>query len=428
MTVWSKRLMIELRRLKNGYISDQSFGVCGAVVLCALIGLPAKAQTPLSLSNAVAGALSNSTDVARLDRDLAVRLADAIEVETRSNPEVEVLAKLSDAGDGAGIEVEVAQPLRFSDFKLRPLYASALRQVATVEQEAGVFDLVSQVTDLYVAHWAAQSREALARRAAEEAQAVTDQINRIREEQALPTVQFNVFVPEAMRLREDATLYAAERAAIEAQLAAVTGGTGQAIVTSAAAPTPLPPLQAVIAFAAEKDFGARLARARITVNEARLKVAEKDRMPLITPRLNYDVEPGGDARAWGVGVSMEIPLWNTNEAEVARARAALQESRLHLARLDGGAREALVVGLYRQVALLDARAQTYNRDIVPAYRESFASIKAMYDQGQTDLLDLWQVQASLLAAEEDAVATVIDARKARVALERAIGGKIEQVN
>ena len=412
----------------RGRFVRQTLGLLMLAFWCSALSTASPAQTPLSLSDAIANALQHSPEVSRLDRGLADRLADAVEAETRANPEVEVLAKLSDKGDGAGLEIEVSQPLRFSDFKLRPLYASALRQVATVEQEAGLFDLVSHVTDLYVAHWAAQSREALARRAAGEANAFTAQIERIQREQALPTVQFNVFVPEALRLREEATLHAAERAAIEAQLAVATGGTGHALETTATAPTPLPSLDAVIAFAADKDFGARLARARITVNEARLQVAEKERMPTLTPRLNYDVEPGGEARNWGIGVAMEIPLWDTNEAEVARARAALQEARVHLARLNGGAREALVVGLYRQVELLDARADSYNRKIVPAYRKSYADIKAMYDQGQTDLLDLWQVQSSLLDAEEDAVATVIDARVARVALERAIGGKIEQVN
>ena len=113
---------------------------------------------------------------------------------------------------------------------------------------------------------------------------------------------------------------------------------------------------------------------------------------------------------------------------MARARASLQEARQHLAQLNGGAREGLVIGLYRQVEHLDARAEAYNSRIVPAYRQTYQDIRAMYDQGQSDLLDLWQVQASVLDAEDDAISTVIDALTARVALERAIGGKIEQVN
>ena len=399
-----------------------------AGILIAVSASQTSAQTSLSLSDAIAAALKSSPRVAGLDQQLAARLADSIETETRLNPEVEALATYSDKGNGVGIEIEVAQPLRFSDFELRPLYAKAIRQAATVEQEAGLFDLVTEVTNLYVAHWAAQSREILALQAAREANAFTEQIERIRREQALPTIQFNVFIPEALRLREDATLHAAERAAIEAQLGAVIGGDGRSLTTSAASPLVLPPLDRLLAFAADNDFGARLARARITVNEARLRVAEKDRMPMLAPRASYEVEPGGAARNWGIGLAFEIPLWDTNEAEIARARASLQEARTHLARLNGGAREALVVGLYRQVKLLDERAQSYNREIVPAYRKSYTDIKAMYDQGQTDLLDLWQVQASLLEAEEDAVSTVIDARSARVALERAIGGKIGQVN
>jgi len=394
---------------------------------CALLS-SAEAQTVMSLSDALAGALRNSAEVAQLDRGLALRLADAIDAETRSNPEVEVLGTYSDKGDGVGIEVEVAQPLRFSDFQLRPLYANAIRQAATVEQEAGIFDLTTRITDVYISHWAAQSREALAHRAADEANTFTEEIDRIREQQVLPTVQFNVFVPEVLRLREEATLHAAKRAELEAQLAIAIGGNGQALMTSVAAPIPLPPLGRVISFAADNDFGARLARARITVNEARLRVAKKDGMPLLTPRASYEVEPGSEARNWGIGVTLEIPLWDTNEAEITRARAALQEARTHLAVLNSGAREAMVIGLYRQVSLLDIRAASYNRDIVPAYRKSYNDIKAMFDQGQADLLDLWQVQALLLDAEEDAVTTIIDARKARVALEKAIGGKLEQVN
>jgi outer membrane protein, heavy metal efflux system len=389
---------------------------------------PSSAQTPMALSEVLAEALRNSSDVARIDRDLALRLADAIEVETRANPEVDVLAKYSEKGDGTGLEVDVSQPLRFSDFTLRPLYAAALRQTATVEQEAGVFDLVNRVTELYLAHWAAQSREAMARQAADEAEAVTARIERLRRDQTLPTVRFNVFVPEALRRREEATLHAADRAVLEARLAFETGGDGRALISLAAAPSPLPPLERVLAFAAEKDFGARLARARITVNDARLKVAKKDRLPLLTPRASYEIEPGGAAKNWGIGIGVEIPLWDRNGAEVARARASLQEARQHLAQLNGGAREGLVIGLYRQVEHLDARAEAYNSRIVPAYRQTYQDIRAMYDQGQSDLLDLWQVQASVLDAEDDAISTVIDALTARVALERAIGGKIEQVN
>jgi outer membrane protein TolC len=406
-----------------------TFKRCASVVLVWLAGSSAAmAQTPVTLSDVVARALQHSPDVLRLDRDLAVRLADAVDAETRANPEMEVLGRLSDAGDGAGVEVELSQPIRLSDFKLRPLYATALRQAGTLEQEAGLFDLVNRVTELYVAHWAAQAREDLARRAAAEASDITAEIERIRTQQQLPTVQFNVFEPEALLRREDATLHAAERAALEARLALEIGGDGGLLRTADPLLATLPPLDAVLTFASANDFGARLARGRITVNEARLAVAEKDRLPAITPRANYEVEPGGNARAWGVGVAVEIPLWDVNAAEIARARAALQESRMHLAQLNGGAREALIAGLYRQATLLDSRAESFRSKIVPAYRDTYAMVRAMYDQGQTDLLDVWQVQASLLDAEEDAIATVVDALNARIALERAMGGKIEQVN
>ena len=62
------------------------------VLVASFAGPPqwAWAQTPLSLSDAIAAALNNSPRVVGLDRELADRLAEAIETETRLNPELEI--------------------------------------------------------------------------------------------------------------------------------------------------------------------------------------------------------------------------------------------------------------------------------------------------------------------------------------------------
>lgn len=390
-------------------------------------GLAAQEARSVTLTEAVAASLANGPGLVQVDRDLALRLADAIEAETRANPEVGIDARLSEKGAGVGLEVEIEQPLRWSDFRLRPVYATAIRQAASLEQEAALFDLVAETSELYVRLWAVQERFALAERAAAEADEITARLNEIRQAANLPVVRFNVFEPEALRRSEDARLHAAERDLLNARLGAATGLNGVAIDTTTPGLMPLPGLDRLLAFAAARDYGARLARARITVNEARLAVAEKDRWPGLTPRASYEIEPGGDARNWGVGVALEIPLWDTNQAEQARARANLTAARAHLAILESGQRDGLISGLYARARLMADRAANYRDGIVPAYRRTYGDLRAMFDQGQADLLELWQVQAALLDAEEDSIATVRAALEARIALERAIGGKIEEV-
>ena len=89
--------------------------------------------------------------------------------------------------------------------------------------------------------------------------------------------------------------------------------------------------------------------------------------------------------------------------------------------------EAAVVARHKQATLLAERADAYAQRIAPAYQQNYERLRTMFDRGQVTLLDLWQVQQSVIEIRDESLAAQLEALQVRLALERAIGGKIEEV-
>jgi outer membrane protein TolC len=51
----------------------------------------------------------------------------------------------------------------------------------------------------------------------------------------------------------------------------------------------------------------------------------------------------------------------------------------------------------------------------------------MFDAGQSSILDLWQVRERINSIQENTLEALSDSIKARLALEEAIGAKLEEI-
>jgi hypothetical protein len=73
------------------------------------------------------------------------------------------------------------------------------------------------------------------------------------------------------------------------------------------------------------------------------------------------------------------------------------------------------------------RAEAYWNDVIPAYQKSYAAGRHLFDQGQANMMQLWQLQRQVAEANEKALEDTVAALAARSMLEQAIGGKIEEI-
>lgn len=183
----------------------------------------------------------------------------------------------------------------------------------------------------------------------------------------------------------------------------------------------LPRIDAAAALARAEEHHPAVQRALAALDAAR-RAADREEWawaPDLRPAAIYARE--ADKESVGGALAFEIPLWSRNsgaigeaEAEVHRAEAELRaarreverEARRALERLEG-AREALAVfdGGLREAAAEALRIET-----------------RLYEQGETDLLQLLDAQRTARETEVERLLTLYEANVARAELEFALGG------
>jgi outer membrane protein TolC len=76
---------------------------------------------------------------------------------------------------------------------------------------------------------------------------------------------------------------------------------------------------------------------------------------------------------------------------------------------------------------LQARAAAYRDQVIPGYRAAYDAALAQFRAGQASTLQLFDVQKSLVDAQEKSFEAAVEALTARTQLEQLIGGRLEEV-
>ncbi len=120
----------------------------------------------------------------------------------------------------------------------------------------------------------------------------------------------------------------------------------------------------------------------------------------------------------GPSVSLPLPIFDQNQAQIAKAEFALREA---LALLDAVEREAAQQtrdALERATAAWDL-IRLYEAEVVPQARQTVELSEAAYEAGSTAIVNVIEAQRSLLEVRRAYVAAAVSAAHALVDLERA---------
>lgn len=136
-----------------------------------------------------------------------------------------------------------------------------------------------------------------------------------------------------------------------------------------------------------------VARAKLRALEADVVTEKRARVPAFSFTLftSHDL----DQRAYGAGLSMELPLWNWNSGRIAQARAKVAASR----------RQAQTVALELESTVIEVQAAcrasvlTATRlgtQVVPRAEIAAAAMTRAYQLGDASLLDVIDARRTLL--------------------------------
>lgn len=159
--------------------------------------------------------------------------------------------------------------------------------------------------------------------------------------------------------------------------------------------------------------------AEVAVRQASAEVERQRGLVLRNVDVGVAAERAGD---WSVGpgVRVELPLFDQNQAQVAKALEALSQRELVLVALQLSARQAVSSALARAEASWDALA-LYREHILPRSEETLTQARESYQLGKTTLLPALEAQRQLLAARSAYARRLLQAATALSDLERATG-------
>ncbi len=390
-----------------------------------------RAQPNVTLEETLRRSLRYNPEIAKLDATLADKLGRAIEAEVKLNPTFKVGGGYaSNASEtGGGVDAEIEQPLRPSDFGLRKTYAVALRAAANLEQKVDVLRILNATALIYYRAWALQERAALLTGARAQADDVLTTIQQQLEAGQSNVAQRSIFEAETARFAAELLAVRGERAGAQAELGGVTGISADELRLARPVFGILPSVSALNAFAQSRSGVRRIALARRAAALKGLSVARADAVfPEFAPGLAGSYARPDRETGFGVTLAGRIPIWDRNQGEITRAKGALDAADRELESIDRVSFDRETRARRQQLLDLQGRADAFRDQVIPAYRAAYEATLTQFRAGQATTLQLFEVQKSLVEAQEKAFEYVVETLSARTHLEQHIGGRIEEVH
>jgi cobalt-zinc-cadmium efflux system outer membrane protein len=150
-----------------------------------------------------------------------------------------------------------------------------------------------------------------------------------------------------------------------------------------------------------------VAEARVQALEANLSVERRARVPASSIQAFTDHEL--DRSAYGVGLAIDLPLWNWNKGGIRRAESALAAGRVELRaeriELESAAVEA-VAGCQAGIEL----ATRYRDRIQPGATSAAETIERTYELGEATLLEVLDARRMLLETRTQTLSVLASAQ------------------
>lgn len=387
----------------------------------------AQAET-FSLDTVIQQALQNSPETARILNDLADAEAEAFEIRTPDNPsfQVDLTAIDDDASRTASIEIE--QPLRLSNFGARGSYAYAVRRTASIEQKAQMLELIHSITRAYASYWALQEQEKILSQNADYARKKQKLVEQAAKEGRVDTADAKIFKAEALRLEEQLRVIRARKKNGAVNLLRMAGMKQQSFEVKRPRSPEIPPL-AFLTNAAENEGSIRsLLESRKVLAERRYNVARQDAgFPDFTPRAIIERDFDEDNTAILLGVNITIPIWDRNNAELARATAERRLAQSNLNALNEQNFANILATAYEQAKATQISASTYRNKIVPSWNDVQSITDKKFENGQASILDLFQMRERITNVQSESLQSYLNSIEAQIELESLIGQSLADI-
>ena len=163
----------------------------------------------------------------------------------------------------------------------------------------------------------------------------------------------------------------------------------------------------------------RAAALAIEKSRADLKLANAKAVPDIQPQVGYN-DLHNDGRSWSLGATVNIPIFDRNQGEIARATADIERA----SRLRDAARAQVIADVDTAYATFLSARDKHNKingNYLPKAEIVRERVNLSYQKGAATLLDYLEAQRSYREVSKAGIGALSDLITAMATLEAAVG-------
>jgi cobalt-zinc-cadmium efflux system outer membrane protein len=187
-------------------------------------------------------------------------------------------------------------------------------------------------------------------------------------------------------------------------------------------PANFPDLDTAIRHALDHRLEMQMAKFRILQGEKMLELERKYVFKHIGLGASYEKDFEG-TKGFGPALDIQIPLFDQNQAQIAKAQYKIRQERKNFQALKGQIQEEVEKDL-EQIHLFQTRKQSFKEKIIPLRQKVLEYAEKWVHAMQLNRLYLLEAQRGLLQSNREYLEVIKEYQHALVDLELHLGGKL----
>lgn len=383
----------------------------------------------LSREDAVRIALLNNRLLQSAFEELGISKSDLVQAGLFSNPSLAAVFRfLISSGSGTNIDADLFFPV--SDIWQIPFRKKA----ATAQMETTIMRVGQMVLDTVAESKRTYDAVSYLLEAKRETQEILKRFKDIRDQVVIRrdfgyTSDLDIYLAQTMVAEAEIELalvkseVAVERSHLNRILGLGPGGITYEIKRGEVEePSRLPTVEEGIKYALEHRPDVQMARFKLSLAERTLKLEKARILRHLALGASYERDPDG-ADVFGPGFDIQLPIFDQNQAQIAKAGYRIRQARKSLQALEGQVGEEVTSDLER-IHLHQIRVQRFREKIIPLREKAMEFAEKWVSAMQLNRLYLLEAQKGFLQSRREYIQALMDRQKALVDLELHMGGKL----
>jgi cobalt-zinc-cadmium efflux system outer membrane protein len=384
----------------------------------------------LSRQDAVRIALLNNRMLQSTFEELGISKADLVQAGLLSNPSLGAVFRfLISSGSGTNVDADLFFPISdLWQMPFRKKAAAAQMEAAIMRVAQMVVNTAAEAKHAYDAVYYLDEARVETRKILDRFMAIRDQVN-IRRDfgymSDLDVYLSQIVVAEAeMEIARFEGELAIARSHLDWVLSLDPGQMGYELQKGVVEEHLKPPgLDEAIQYALDHRLDIRMARFKVHQVERAFELEKARILRHISLGVSYERDPDG-AEVLGPGFDIQLPIFDQNQAQIAKAQYRIRQARKSLQASEGQVREEVTSDLER-IHLHQTRIQRFREKIIPFREKAIEYAERWVNAMQLNRLYLVEAQKGLFQSRREYLEALLERQQALVDLELHMGGKLQ---